>query len=290
MDVALVTAADARFGPLLFDLLRSVRAFPAFSALPLHVLDVGLNPEQQADLRQMSVTVISAGYDIPGVQPPRVPPFYRAFSARPFLPRYLPDAALLVWLDADTWLATPDALHLLIASAATGDLAIIPELDRAYGHCFHDRAAVTRLMDQLYRLGWSNAIADRLREHPVLNSGAFALRADSPLWSHWQRLAAEAYTRTLHHLVEQTALNVAAYVAAAGEVRTHYLPAWCNWMCNKALPLFDPAARRLLHPFAPHEPLSLVHLSEIKAAPVPLPCTDGRSLSTPLTRSALITP
>ena len=95
----------------------------------------------------------------------------------------------------------------------------------------------------------------------------FALRADAPHWGLWHDALARALTRRRlfasrtglwAHVSEQTALN---YMVFHDKAPATFLPAYCNWFCGKAVPMWDAEAAKLVEPHAPHRPLGIVHLA-----------------------------
>ena len=40
-----------------------------------------------------------------------------------------------------------------------------------------------------------------------------------------------------------------------------FLPAYCNWMCEFNLPLYDVNNKRFVEPYLPHHPIGLIHLA-----------------------------
>ena len=45
------------------------------------------------------------------------------------------------------------------------------------------------------------------------------------------------------------------------KIPTQFLPAYCNWMCEFHLPLYDESTNKFLEPYLPNHPLALVHLA-----------------------------
>ena len=45
------------------------------------------------------------------------------------------------------------------------------------------------------------------------------------------------------------------------KIPTQFLPAYCNWMCEFHLPIYDPENNQFLEPYLPNHPLALVHLA-----------------------------
>ena len=100
--------------------------------------------------------------------------------------------------------------------------------------------------------------ADRLRNFPVLNSGVFALRGDSPLWARWHEVMREGLSRKLDFYAEQFGLNKVVYLE---DFPRNILPETSNWLVNRGLPLFDMDSRMFVEPNLPYRPIGIVHLS-----------------------------
>ena len=64
--------------------------------------------------------------------------------------------------------------------------------------------------------------------------------------------------RTRFFFIEQIALN---YVIFAEGLPVNLLPAYCNWMPGDAAPAFDPARGLFVEPYAPYEPIGVMHLA-----------------------------
>ena len=43
-----------------------------------------------------------------------------------------------------------------------------------------------------------------------------------------------------------------------GTLKTHFLPSWCHWVCNMALPLIDMERGLYVEPHLPHMPISIM--------------------------------
>jgi hypothetical protein len=261
------TAADAPYFPLLEGLVRSLAAGPLSSRLPLGVLDLGLSAEQQAWLASQGATLVSPGWDVDFPGREQAPAFYRAMTARPFLPRYFPGYGIYLWIDSDAWVQDDSVLGIYLAAAATGKLAIVPELDRGYWTMYKPPKLWTQ-NHKVFAWGYGVKAGYRLGRNPILNSGVFALAGDAPHWPLW----AEAHRRALQRrrwrppasdpfkffLAEQTALN---YVVFADRQPMTLLPAPCNWFCGKGTPRWDSERRRVVEPHAPYQTLGIIHLA-----------------------------
>ncbi len=268
---AIATAGDDAYFPLLQGLVRSIRAFPQGAGVPITVLDLGLGVEERRWLTGKGARLAVPGWDHPFDRP--MPEYFKAMVSRPHLPRHVPDATTILWLDADCWVQDWSAIELLLAGAAATGFAIVPELDRAYTP-FYDGAPYAHHLHDWYKACFDEATARRLFAYPLLNCGVFAARRDAPHWALWARLLAESLSRTVLFVSEQVALNLAL---RTGGLPFSQLPARCNWICFRATPFSSADGRLLLEPELPHAPLGILHL-----AGYPLPRKlDPRTLSTP---------
>jgi hypothetical protein len=122
--VLFFAASDARYFGFCVDLIESLRH--ARGELPrMCVLDVGLHPHQSTELKKHVETVIEPGWDLGHRE--HYPSWFRAMTARPFLPNYASEAEIIVWIDADAWVQSWGPLNDLICAATSGDLAIVEE-------------------------------------------------------------------------------------------------------------------------------------------------------------------
>lgn len=268
-DVSIVCAADAQYFPLLKDLVDSIAIDPVASRFALSVLDLGLTDAHRAWLQVQGATVKAPGWDMDFPGRERIPAFFQAMTARPFLPKHFPGYAVYLWIDADAWVQDGTVLDWYVRAARRGLLAITPEVDRAYSS-FYKRPKLFGWGQNFkaYRFAFGWRIADRLARYPILNSGVFALAAEAPHWALWaQRLNEALNRRRLRRLdirglelklVEQTALN---RVVHGDKASATFLPAVANWFCGKGAPMYDAVAGRLVEPNEPHAPLGVVHLA-----------------------------
>jgi hypothetical protein len=266
MSTVLVSAANARFFPLLRDLLESIADHEASRGVSLGILDVGLEPEQRAWVEERA-TVVEPGWDLDLGKQAGAPPHERALTARPFLPRHFPGHEVYVWLDADTWVQDWSSLDLLVRGAREGALAIVPEIDRSYGIPATEMQ-IDRVLGIPYRVTsytlkrfadiYGKEAAKAMFDRTVLNAGVYALAADAPHWEVWAEEYQKALHRTRRRGADQIALNYAAYQRGLALQR---LPALCNWVVHKAIPALDPATGKLVEPNLPHTPVGILHLT-----------------------------
>ncbi len=264
MKVIICCATDTKMAPLCSGLVASIRARIG-NRHPIGLLDVGLDDGARDWFAGRVGQIVEPGWDI--VWPPEVkgdpPPWYRALTGRPFLPRHFPGYDIYLWIDADAWVQDGSVIDMLVDAAQHADVAIVPEMHPAYSH-HYDRGETMRWMHDQYLYWFAGRMGSTYMYHPILNSGVFAARAGSPFWTAW----AENYQRGIDSQIErfghirdmndQIPLNAAVYTR---RLKTGLLPASCNFMLNKALPVYDPDRALFLDPCPPHAPLHVLHLS-----------------------------
>ena len=292
-ETLICTAADAAYFDLLAGLIRSLRAAPASQALPVGVLDLGLEDAQRDWLAGQGVRCVEPGWDVQIPWP--VPGHYRAMAARPHLPRYFPGFATYLWLDGDTWVQDAAVLEDFLAPTRRGQLAIVPELDRGYWTMYKP-PKLWGQNQKAFAWAFGPHAGYRLGRNPILNVGAFALAGDAPHWAEWAaahraaigrfRLTGRSARNFYFQLSEQTAMN---YVCFKLRRPFTLLPATANWFCGKGTPAWCAARRLVVEPHAPHAPLGLVHLAGkgMKERVWRLPVVQGGEVETLLTYEAV---
>ena len=244
------------------------------------VLDLGLGPNATAWLASQRVSWVRPDWDHAFDKP--MPEYFKAMVSRPHLPKYLPDADTILWLDADCWVQDWGAVELLLQGAAASGFAIAPEVDRSYSP-FYEGAPYAEHQRAWYSACFDEATADALHAYPLINCGVFAARAAAPHWRVWAELFSASLGRAILFVSEQMALNVAL---RTGDLPVSLMPARCNWICYRAQPLASDDGTLLLDPQPPYLPLGIVHLAGYhhsrKRDPVELKTVGGGALVRPL--------
>jgi hypothetical protein len=182
-----VTAANSDYFHLLKDWLASIAGFPEFGNLDCCVLDVGLNGEQREWFKAQGIRTIEPAWDFDVKRCPDLPHYYKAMTVRPFLPRYFPEYATIIWLDADIWIQNPSYLRDYVLGAERYGFVLTPEIDRAYSSMFGEYNKIRLFHHSVYYKNFGRAVADQLINYPILNAGAFAAQRDHPIWSIWRK-------------------------------------------------------------------------------------------------------
>ena len=255
-DLVICTAGDAGYFELLCNCVRSIRERPEGQRVRLCVLDLGLEDEQRGWLRARQVEIATPGWDIAGTD--HLPAHYRALTARPFLAKYFPGGDTYMWIDADAWVQDWEAVELYARAAADGAVACTPELDRSYRGLFEAWDEYHGVIEASYQAAFGAEVARDLTRLPLLNSGVFALKENSPSWGLWAEAIGEGFARTDEFLTEQAAFNLCVYRRG---LRALFLPSWCNWAVHHAMPCWDANAQCFVEPALPHRRLGTLPLT-----------------------------
>ena len=92
----------------------------------------------------------------------------------------------------------------------------------------------------------------------TLNAGAFAINSKKEIWDCFQKNIKLAAKRGRIFGTDQVALALSVH---EDKIPTQFLPAYCNWMCEFHLPMFDKKINKFVEPYLPYHPLALVHLA-----------------------------
>lgn len=265
--VEIVCASDGKAIGLTLGLIMSLRDGLGDQvgehSLPVTVLDLGLERADRDRLEQLGARVIEIGWDIqvPAGTGDGIGDYFKAMTARPFLPRYVPNAEIVVWLDVDTWLQDPAALGRLVAGARSGVLAIATEPERTKLLTVPDGRKMTAATWRAFTyssVGLEFEDCKRLAEKPLVNSGVFAMRADAPHWAAWAETLERALTHDVNFFIEQTSLNIILHRDGFG---FHRLSPLDNWVPTIVEPLWDAERRMLVEPEPPYRPIGILHLA-----------------------------
>ena len=284
-NCVIVTGGDARYYPMMAELVASIRAlFPA-GGPDIAAFDAGLEPGQIAELRAQGVLVKDFVPTAPYLEEPlRKRRVVTMEFAKMWLDQYFPDHETIICIDGDAWVQERSAVEMLYGAAQTGALAIV-----ARGGAYRERSLSVEWLFGFYpRIGsftYKNAVSAKLPRDirnkvgisPVLNAGVFAMRREAP---HWQRLR-YWQERVLRHGVPFTSGQLSlALVRHIDGMPAELLPTSVNydrkWKVN-------PETGKLVTFFYPYDPVGIVHMSDQKEvrfdpeATVEVPGTDGRS-------------
>ena len=255
-DFRVVTAADAGYFSLLEGLLASLAPL---GTVPISVLDLGLLPAQLEELHDRGIETPAPGWDIevPKVvrsrhgEKVRRPDSFKAFTAQPFLPKYV-GGEILFWIDADAWVQDAGIVDLYLSEASRGRLAIALEVDRCYQPPYW--RLKSHLPDFVRTFGLKEGL--KLAKTMTANVGVLAMKRDAPHWKLWQDATRHAFRRFAHQRSQQMAMQHLIYISKAP---TAFLPALGNWQTWEATPLYDETTGLLCEPQPPYAPIGIIH-------------------------------
>ena len=277
----IVTSSNDTYFQLVQDLIVSLREKSFACAFDIGLLDTGLTAEQVGWLTAQNVKVEStcrkAGLERSDEMERDIHGF-STLTEQIFMREYFPDYDVYMWMDADTWAQTPEAINTMMPlAAATNAILLAPEIDRSYQPFFDNSFTWARYHDW-YEKSYGPQIAGETSLRPMYNVGVWAMRKDCNGFDKW----ADYYLGLLrqvekpsldHFMAHQLGLNIALH---RGEVPCLKLPARYNWLTAFALPLYDKERKLFLEPSPPFDPISHLHLTQrVKAQNETLQCTDG---------------
>ena len=261
----IISLADANYFELLNELVDSIKSFKESKNTAICIMDAGLTDEQKTILINKVDEIKSADWDI------EVPDFkikgrewLKSQVSRAFLPKYFPNYEKYLWIDADAWVNSWEAVELYFKGCEKNKLSIASSADRAYGRVLRAEwffGSFARIKSQNYKhaksSGFSEKIARQVALKPHLNIGVFALEANAPHWKVWQKNLKIALKSGKIWGSEQIAMNIAIY---HDEMSVEILPAYCNWTLIKALK-FDIKKNTLVEPYLPNHEIGIVHFA-----------------------------
>ena len=191
----IISLADAKYFELLEELVDSIKRFKESENTAICILDAGLTDQQKKHLSTKVDEIKLADWDI------EVPEFkvrgkewLKSQVSRAFLPKYFPNFKKYLWIDADAWVNSWEAIELYFKGCENNKLSIATSADRAYGRVLRAEwflGSFARIKSQNYKhaksSGFSEKIARQVALKPHLNIGAFALEANAPHWKVWQK-------------------------------------------------------------------------------------------------------
>ena len=261
----IISLADSNYFELLEELVDSIKSFKESENTAICILDAGLSDEQKKILSTKVDQIKSADWDIevPGYKV-RGKEWLKSQVSRAFLPKYFPNYEKYLWIDADAWVNSWEAVDLFLRGCENNKLSIATSADRAYGRVLRAEwvfGSFARIKSQNYKhaksSGFSEKIARQVALKPHLNIGVFALELNAPHWNVWQKNLKHALNSGKIWGSEQIAMNVTIY---NDELDVEILPAYCNWTLIEALK-FDKERNTLVEPYLPNHKIGIVHFA-----------------------------
>ena len=261
----IISLADSNYFELLNELVDSIKRFKESNNTAICIMDAGLTDDQKSILARKVDEIKPADCDI------EVPEFkikgrewLKSQVSRAFLPKYFPNYKKYLWIDADAWVNSWEAIELYFKGCENNKLSIATSADRAYGRVLRAEwffGSFARIKSQNYKhaksSGFSEKIARQVALKPHLNIGVFALQENAPHWKVWQKNLKIALKAGKIWGSEQIAMNIAIY---HDEMDVEILPAYCNWTLIEALK-FDIDKDTLVEPYLPNHKIGIVHFA-----------------------------
>ena len=261
----IISLADSNYFELLEELVDSIKSFKESENTAICILDAGLSDEQKKILSTKVDQIKSADWDIevPGYKV-KGKEWLKSQVSRAFLPKYFPNYEKYLWIDADAWVNSWEAVDLFLRGCENNKLSIATSADRAYGRVLRAEwvfGSFARIKSQNYKhaksSGFSEKIARQVALKPHLNIGVFALELNAPHWKVWQKNLKHALNSGKIWGSEQIAMNVTIY---QDELEVEILPAYCNWTLIEVLK-FDKKRNTLVEPYLPNHKIGIVHFA-----------------------------
>jgi len=261
----IVSLADAKYYDLLDELVDSVRFFKESENIDICILDAGLTEEQVSKLSLKVHSIKKADWDIEvSAFKVKGKEWLKSQVSRAFLPKYFPNYEKYLWIDADAWVNSWEAIELYFEGCENKKLSISTSADRSYGRVLRAEwvfGSFAKIKSQNYKhaksSGFSEEVARSVALMPHLNIGVFALEIDAPHWKVWQKNLKKALSRGKIFGSEQIAMNVTIYY---DKLNIEILPAYCNWTLTEAI-RFNTKNKKLVEPNLPNHEIGIVHFA-----------------------------
>ena len=191
----IISLADANYFELLNELVDSIKRFKESKNTAICIMDAGLSDDQKSILSKKVDEIKPADWDI------EVPDFkikgrewLKSQVSRAFIPKYFPNYKKYLWIDADAWVNSWEAIELYFKGCENDKLSISTSADRAYGRVLRAEwffGSFARIKSQNYKhaksSGFPEKIARQVALKPHLNIGVFALESNASHWKVWQK-------------------------------------------------------------------------------------------------------
>jgi hypothetical protein len=261
----IISLADSNYFELLDELVESIKSFKESEKTAICILDAGLTEDQKKVLLEKVDEIKSAEWDI------EVPDFkvkgkewLKSQVSRAFLPRYFPNYKKYLWIDADAWVNSWEAIELYFKGCENKKLSISTTADRSYGRVINAEWIIggfAKIKSQNYKhaksSGFSEKVARLVALEPHLNIGVFALEIDAPHWEVWQKNLKISLKSGKIWGSEQIAMNVTIY---SDNLPIEILPTYCNWTLIDGMK-FDKKRNTLVEPYLPNHEIGIVHFA-----------------------------
>lgn len=266
--VLLVTGAEATYFPLMLELIHSIRKHPAGKDMPIGIIDAGMTEEQTEILQHKNCFIRHFKPSSFRIQ--KAVKSRKALAVnlgKLWLDKIFPDYDLFVFLDADTWIQSWEAIEFLIGAANEGSLAVVGTWNRYRDslpvHWYWGLIPVFRSFNlkAAYHAGLPLSVLKKMSRYPDLNAGVYALKRDAPHWDRMRKWQDIILKKGRPFTSDGLAMALACCV---DQMPSQRLPPACNYTLHYQ-PLYDEFKKRFVDPFYPHHPIGIMHLTGHKA-------------------------
>ena len=264
----IVSLADSNYFELLNELVDSIKIFQQSKNIAICILDGGLTEEQKKILTPKVDEIKSSDWDIKISQFKTMgKKWLKSLITRAFLTEYFPNYEKYLWIDADAWVNSWEAIDLYFKGCENKKLAISTSADRSYGRVLRAEWLIggfAKIKSQNYKhaksSGFSEKIARDVALMPHLNAGVFALAFDAPHWEVWKKNLEQSLKSGKVWGSDQIALNITIY---HNKLPVEILPAYCNWtQISSGIGLkYDKKRETLVEPYLPNHEIGIIHFA-----------------------------
>jgi lipopolysaccharide biosynthesis glycosyltransferase len=249
------------------ELVDSIKRFKQSEDTAICILDGGLTEEQKNILIPKVDEIKSSDWDIKISQFRTMgKKWLKSLITRAFLPEYFPNYKKYLWIDADAWVNSWEAVELYFKGCENKKLSISTSADRSYGRVLRAEWVIgsfARIKSQNYKhaksSGFSEKIAREVALKPHLNAGVFALASDAPHWKVWRKNLEDSLKSGKVWGSDQIALNITIY---HNNLAVEILPAYCNWtQIGFSGMKYDQKNKTLVEPYLPNHEIGIVHFA-----------------------------
>ena len=261
----IISLADSKYFELLNELVDSIKRFQQSDNTAICILDGGLTDEQKKILSLKVDEIKSSNWDIKINQFRTMgKKWLKSLITRAFLPEYFPNYKKYLWIDADAWVNSWEAVELYFKGCEDKKLSISTSADRAYGKVLKAKWLIggfARIKSQNYKhaksSGFSEKVAREVALKPHLNAGVFALEFNAPHWKVWRKHLEKSLKSGKVWGSDQIALNITIHY---DNLPVEILPAYCNWT-HVGTMKYDKERKTLVEPFLPNHEIGIVHFA-----------------------------
>ncbi|NTG29935.1 hypothetical protein G6L08_22550 [Agrobacterium rhizogenes] len=279
IDVAIVTACDKKFTPLLEGWLGSIKRAKLPTLSSIYVIDSGLDESVTAALLRADVKVISLSeFAIDELS--EMPVDLKSIYIKPSLPTVFSRHEIILWIDCDCWIQSQDAIIDCVRSVDGVQFSCCVEVDRSFlPFSLNDlnesmafgsgniKSYYLEYLELLYTRYFDDDLAYHLKYCGMLNTGVLCMRTKSPIWGKWRRYCNDSFDkvggffsgdgRSPDFLLEQLSFNA---LIRMNDFEFNLLPSTYNWPLHLRRP-YILADGTFVEPNFPFNPIDILHMT-----------------------------